>query len=161
METGERTPLATVDDKPTDRRFFLQAALGAAGCSAYLGMIGYPVYRYLASPMEKAAATAAVNEITLKGADELKPGSALMFKFGSTTSMLIHLKDGTWSAMSAVCTHLACTVNYEPEQDRIFCACHGGVYDPRTGANKSGPPPRPLDAFKVTVQPGSVTVSRA
>ncbi|MBN9123072.1 MAG: Rieske (2Fe-2S) protein [Planctomycetes bacterium] len=151
-------PVVEAPEHPA-RRVFLKAAAGAVGC-VYAGMIGYPVYRYLESPVEKAAAAAAVSEVSLPKADALPPGSALMFKFGAGPALLIHQKDGSWSAMSAVCTHLACTVQYEPERDRIFCACHGGVYDPKTGANVSGPPPRPLDQFKVAVGAGSVTVTR-
>jgi cytochrome b6-f complex iron-sulfur subunit len=155
---GERVGLPTLGDQPS-RRVFVKVAAGAVGC-VYAGMVGYPVYRYLNSPAEKAAAAGAVSEVTLPKADELPPGSALIFKFGAKPALLIHQTDGTWSAMSAVCTHLACTVQYEPAEDRIFCACHGGVYDPKTGANVSGPPPRPLDQFRVTVAPGGVTVSR-
>ena len=65
--------------------------------------------------------------------------------------MLIHHEDGRWIALTAVCTHLGCTVQYEPQADRIHCACHGGVYNPYTGANVSGPPPKPLKLFKVAV----------
>ena len=64
-----------------------------------------------------------------------------MFKFGTAPAMLIHHEDGRWVAMTAVCTHLGCTVQYEPQADRIHCACHGGVYNAYTGANVSGPPP--------------------
>lgn len=137
----------------------MRAVAGAVGC-AYAGMIGYPVYRHLESPVEKAAAAAAVSEVTLPNADELPPGSALIFKFGAKPALLIHHPDGSWGALSAVCTHLACTVRNEPEGDRIVCACHGGVYDPRTGANVSGPPPKPLDRCRVTPAAGSVTVTR-
>lgn len=151
---GDMTEL----NHPT-RRMFVRVATGAAGC-AYAGMIGYPIYRYLDSPVEKAALEAAVSEVSLPGADTLPVGSALMFKFGAAPALLIHLKDGTWSALSAVCTHLGCTVQYQGGADRIFCACHGGTYDPRTGANVSGPPPRPLTAFKVTPAKGTVTVTR-
>ena len=156
----QRAALPVLDEpEHPGRRAFLAAAAGAVGC-VYAGMIGYPVYRYLESPVEKAAAAGAVNEVALPKADELPKGAALVFKFGTKPALLIHQKDGAWTALSAVCTHLACTVQYEPDQDRIFCACHGGVYDPRTGANVSGPPPRPLDQFKVTVGAGTVTVSR-
>lgn len=141
------------------RRGFLAAA-GAAGL-CYVAALGYPIYRYLASPMEMAASASAVTEVTLKDAEKLPAGSALMFKFGPSPAMLIHHKDDTWVAFTAVCTHLGCTVQYEPEANRIHCACHGGVYDPRTGANVSGPPPHPLRRFKVTVNPAGVEVSRA
>ena len=141
------------------RRGFLVAA-GAAGL-CYVGALGYPVYRYLASPIEMASSASAITEVTLKDAQKLVPGSVLMFKFGTAPAMLIHHLDGTWVALTAVCTHLGCTVQYEPQMNRIHCACHGGVYDPRTGANVSGPPPKPLKLFKVAVNDTGVLVSRA
>jgi cytochrome b6-f complex iron-sulfur subunit len=52
-------------------------------------------------------------------------------------------------------------VQYEPDADRIHCACHGGVYNAYTGANVSGPPPRPLRLFKVAVNETGVEVSRS
>ena len=141
------------------RRAFLVAA-GAAGI-CYTAALAYPIYRYLASPAEMAAGTSAITEVTLKDAHKLPSGSVLMFKFGSSPAMLIHHQDGSWVALSAVCTHLGCTVQYEPQMNRIHCACHGGVYDPRTGANISGPPPKPLKLFKVAVNDAGVEVSRA
>lgn len=153
----------TTADEPQDflsRGAFMKVAMGGVGL-CYLGAIGYPVYRYLASPIERAEGLAAITEVTLKDAQKLERGTALMFKFGSKPSLLIHHKDDTWVALDAVCTHLGCTVQYEPDKNRIHCACHGGVYDPRTGANVSGPPPRPLKQYKVNVTPDGVVVSRA
>jgi len=141
------------------RRAFLAAA-GAAGV-CYAAALAYPVYRYLASPSEMALSASAVTEVTLKDAQKLPTGSVLMFKFGASPAMLIHHEDGRWIALSAVCTHLGCTVQYEPQMDRIHCACHGGVYNPYTGANVSGPPPKPLKLFKVAVNDTGVEVSRA
>ena len=140
------------------RRAFLAAA-GAAGV-CYAAALAYPVYRYLASPGEMALSASAVTEVTLKEAQKLPAGSALMFKFGPSPAMLIHHEDGRWIALSAVCSHLGCTVQYEPQADRIHCACHGGVYNAYTGANVSGPPPKPLKLFKVAVSETGVEVSR-
>ena len=140
------------------RRAFLAAA-GAAGL-AYTAALAYPIYRYLASPEEMALSATAVTEVTLKDAQKLPLGSVLMFKFGTAPAMLIHHQDGRWVSMTAVCTHLGCTVQYEPQADRIHCACHGGVYNPYTGANVSGPPPKPLKLFKVSVNDTGVEVSR-
>jgi cytochrome b6-f complex iron-sulfur subunit len=141
------------------RRAFLAAA-GAAGV-AYVAALGYPIYRYLASPNEMALSASAVTEVTLKDAQKLPAGSVLMFKFGSSPGMLIHHEDGRWIALSAVCSHLGCTVQYEPQADRIHCACHGGVYNAYTGANVSGPPPKPLMLYKVAVNDTGVEVLRA
>jgi cytochrome b6-f complex iron-sulfur subunit len=130
-------------------------------CLAYAAAIGYPVYRYLNSPVEREAALAAIKDVTLAGADKLEAGSVLLFKFGPYPSMLIHHRDGKWVAFDAVCSHLGCTVQYHPDLDKIVCACHGGVYDAYTGENISGPPPKPLNKFQVKVGPGSVLISRA
>lgn len=151
-------PEHAVNGEAKTRRAFLAAA-GAAGV-CYAAALGYPVYRYLASPSEMALSASAVTEVTLRDAQKLPAGSALMFKFGPSPAMLIHHTDGRWIALSAVCSHLGCTVQYEPQMDRIHCACHGGVYNAYTGANVSGPPPKPLKQFKVAVSEAGVEVSR-
>jgi cytochrome b6-f complex iron-sulfur subunit len=144
-------------DKNTRRAFL--ASAGTAGL-AYTVFMAYPIYRYLASPEEMAMEATAVTEVTLKDAQKLPAGSVLMFKFGHSPAMLIHHLDDKWVAMTAVCTHLGCTVQYEPQADRIHCACHGGVYNAYTGANVSGPPPKPLKLFNVAVNETGVEVSR-
>jgi cytochrome b6-f complex iron-sulfur subunit len=148
----------TETSEPNTRRAFLVAA-GVAGL-AYLAALAYPVYRYLESPAEMELSQSAVTEVTLKDAQKLPAGSVLMFKFGTRPALLIHHSDGKWVSMTAVCTHLGCTVQYQPQPDRIHCACHGGVYNAYTGANVSGPPPKPLTLYKVKVNPADVQVSR-
>jgi cytochrome b6-f complex iron-sulfur subunit len=141
------------------RRNFIRVGLGAIG-AGYAGIIGYPIYQYLSTPAQRAASAGAVTQTTLDGADALPTKSVMMFKFGSEPAMLIHHEDGSWGAFGAVCSHLGCTVSYEADQNRIFCACHGGVYDPKTGENVSGPPPKGLKQFRVEVTDGRITVSK-
>lgn len=133
--------------------------LGTVVAAGYAAAFGYPLYRYLSSAADKAAEEASVKEVTLD-ADKVPTNSALMFKFGGRPAMLIHHADDTWTALNAVCTHLGCTVAYESASNSIRCACHGGVYDSKTGANVSGPPPKPLTALKTVVAAGKVVVSR-
>jgi hypothetical protein len=66
---------------------------------------------------------------------------------------------GDLKAFSATCTHLDCTVQYKNDQGILWCACHNGKYD-LNGRNISGPPPRPLDSFRVVVQGEEVLVSK-
>jgi cytochrome b6-f complex iron-sulfur subunit len=143
----------------TTRRVFLATAGVAGAC--YIAALGYPVYRYLASPEEEAESVAAVTSVSLGADYKLPKGTAKMFKFGPSPAVLIHHLDDSWVAMTAVCTHLGCTVEYEPQADRIHCACHGGVYNAYTGGNVSGPPPRPLKLFKVAPNETGVEVSRS
>ena len=144
----------------SSRRSFIRFAVAGTGL-AYAAAIGYPLYRYLNSPVETSIAMAAVKEVNLKDADKIPKGSALVFKFGVSPALLIHHADDSWIAMSAVCTHMGCTVAYNPSKERIVCECHGGEYDPKTGDNISGPPPRPLSKYNVKIEEGNVTVTRA
>lgn len=156
----EKVGQAVASGESVSRRTFARVALGAAGV-CYVAMLGYPIYRYLATPVEKAAKEGAVKEILLKDAHKLPAGSGMIFKFGSRPAWLIHHEDGTWTALDAVCTHLGCTVKYEQQNKRIFCECHGGIYDPRTGQNIAGPPPRPLKQYRVQITDEGVVVSKA
>lgn len=75
------------------------------------------------------------------------------------------LEENDLKAFNAICTHTDCTVEFRPDKGDIFCACHNGLYN-LDGKNVSGPPPRPLEAYKVslrdTEKPGEeeVVVSR-
>jgi cytochrome b6-f complex iron-sulfur subunit len=141
------------------RRGFIRSGIGIAGL-IYIGAVAYPVYRYLMDPAEKAEAEASVKDIELPGLDKLPLGTAMMFRFAGKPGLLIHHEDGEWVAFSAVCTHLACTVEFQKAQKRIHCACHGGTYDMKTGKNIAGPPPRPLTKYNVEVLDGKVKISR-
>ncbi len=64
---------------------------------------------------------------------------------------------GQWKAFSATCTHAPCTVQYTGSA--IACPCHGGTYNPNTGAVTGGPPPAPLPELGVLIQNSSVYVT--
>jgi len=42
-------------------------------------------------------------------------------------------------ALSSVCPHLGCRVHWEAHNNRFFCPCHNGVFDP-SGKATGGPP---------------------
>ena len=141
------------------RRALIRLGLGLAG-AAYLGAVGYPVYRYLAAPVRRAAAAGQISQVVLPKAELPGPGSATFFKFGARPALLIHHADGSYVSFDAVCTHLGCTVQFEPQSSRIYCACHGGVYDMNTGAVVAGPPPKKLTRYVVEEEDGQIIISR-
>ncbi|MEL6135949.1 MAG: Rieske 2Fe-2S domain-containing protein [Cyanobacteria bacterium J06626_23] len=53
--------------------------------------------------------------------------------------------------ISAVCTHLGCTVNWNPETQSFACPCHGSRFD-ALGAVIEGPAPRALELITVVVR---------
>jgi len=140
-------------DRP--RRTVLKAFLGG-GIVASLGSFLYPVLRYLVPPAET---NMGVDSVVAAAANELKPNSAKIFKFGSRPALLIRTAEGEYRAMSATCTHLSCTVQYRKDVQQIWCACHNGMYD-LNGRNISGPPPRPLENYQVHVQGDEIRVVR-
>jgi len=153
----KHSDISAVDAEVTRRTFVAVASVAIGG--AYAAAIGIPIYKYLESPVDKAIADAAVNSIELPGADTTPPGQTVHFQFKGNPSILIHFPDDTWVALSAVCTHLGCTIDYTSPDPLITCPCHGGQYNPHTGQNVGGPPPKPLTKFDVAVQPGKVVVS--
>lgn len=48
----------------------------------------------------------------------------------------------------ARCTHLGCTPDWKPSENKFKCPCHGSGYDSE-GINFEGPAPRPLDRARV------------
>ena len=92
--------------------------------------------------------------------EELPPNSGRLFRFGSRPGIVVRSVDGRIKAFSAICTHLDCTVQYRPDLERIYCACHEGQYD-FNGVPVAGPPPRPLEEFDVQESRGEIIVSRS
>jgi cytochrome b6-f complex iron-sulfur subunit len=54
--------------------------------------------------------------------------------------------------ISAICTHLGCTPDWKPSENKFKCPCHGSGYDPE-GVNFEGPAPRPMDRAHVEISP--------
>ena len=138
------------------RRRFLDFFI-AGGFFAWLGMVVYPIVAYLIPPRgTEAKATSAK---VPKPASEFPPNSGLVFPFGNEPAILVRSPAGTFTAFYATCTHLACTVQYRPDQGVVWCACHNGVYD-LNGKNVSGPPPKPLPSLQVHLRGDDIYVSR-
>jgi len=64
------------------------------------------------------------------------------------------------AALSTVCTHLGCIVNWLAGEKKFKCPCHGsGFY--QNGINFEGPAPRALDRFAIRVEDGIVVVDKS
>ncbi len=141
------------------RRSFLSWLLGG-GALALLGSILYPVIKYIVPP---PAGEANVSQVKLpfKLSDlAAEPKRFKIFQFGREAGIIFITPDGQVRALSAVCTHLSCLVQYRPQMGDIWCACHNGRYD-LLGRNISGPPPRPLQEYVVHVDEVSGAISVA
>jgi cytochrome b6-f complex iron-sulfur subunit len=52
----------------------------------------------------------------------------------------------------ARCTHLGCTPDWKPAENKFKCPCHGSGYDSE-GVNFEGPAPRPMDRARLEIAP--------
>jgi Rieske Fe-S protein len=133
----------------------MQVLLGGGLLASAVAFL-YPVLRYLVPP---AATDLGGDSVVAAKVGDLKANSGKIFRFGSRPGLLVRTADGEYRAMSAVCTHLNCTVQYRSDVREVWCACHNGFYD-LNGRNVAGPPPRPLDAYDVHINGDDVVVSR-
>jgi cytochrome b6-f complex iron-sulfur subunit len=133
------------------RRKFLGVCLSGALVGA-VAAVCYPIFRYLAPRSGETGAAKVVFPLT-----EIPEGEAKFFEYAGSSAVVVKTKTGDLIALSAVCTHLGCIVQWEKDQQDFLCPCHAGRYAPN-GAVLSGPPPRPLAKLPIAVAGGNVTI---
>ncbi len=135
------------------RRWWLLRGLEGT-VAATIAAFVYPMVRFLwPRAATSSGATEKVANFTpadLKAENGQWP-ARFTIEFLGKPCLVIRTADGEVRAFNAVCTHTDCTVEYRPDKGDIFCNCHNGVYD-ASGRNVAGPPPRPLEAYKVTLR---------
>lgn len=96
-------------------------------------------------------------EITI-GQDSVPEVEGEPFRLPEGQFYIVHTEDGV-EALWWKCVHLGCTVPWVAGQNQFICPCHGSIYE-YNGSRVSGPAPRAMDAFPVTVNDnGSLTVN--
>jgi|SRR5580700_754207 Rieske Fe-S protein len=89
--------------------------------------------------------------IVIAHAGDIPVGGWKVFSYPTDMNpcILLRPEENTYLAYSRICTHTSCPVFYRPEQNRIICQCHGGVYSVADGSVLAGPPPRPLPKIQL------------
>lgn len=149
--------MAIEDSQPrrTARRRLVEILLGGGMFASVVSFL-YPVLKYLVPP---PVPDLGQDEVVAAKVGDLKPNGSKVFRFGSRPALLLLTPEGEYHAVSAVCTHLGCTVQYRNDLHAVWCACHNGTYG-LDGRNVSGPPPRPLEKFQVNIRSNEIIVSR-
>lgn len=103
-----------------------------------------------------------VNLVQIARVGELAVNESKTFTYPDAygQGILINLPDKGLVAYSDVCTHLSCAVLFQPAENRLFCPCHEGIYNPATGDVVAGPPPRPLPIIQLAVRNGAIYAVR-
>ena len=131
-------------DSPVQRRTFLLAIAGVLG-GLLAAAAGWPLLRFLAPPDGEAGGSG-----VKLAKSAVKAGGAHFFQFRGKPAVLLQPSPGEYVALSAVCTHLGCVVQWQEAQGEFICPCHGGRFS-AAGVVLGGPPPRPLESLPVAV----------
>jgi len=135
----------------SSRRKFLGVCLGGVVAGA-AGASLYPIISYLAPRRDGGSR----RTVTFADA-EVPEGAAKFFDYNGKTAVVIRQKGGVVVALSAVCTHLGCVVQWQKDKEEFLCPCHGGRFS-AAGMVLGGPPPKPLEKIPVAVANGTITV---
>jgi len=129
---------------PAQRRTFLLIIAGSLG-GLLAAAASWPLLRFLAP----VAGAGEEKQVTLPRATA-KAGAAHFFQFRGKPAVLLQPKPGEFVALSAVCTHLGCVVQWQEGKGEFLCPCHGGRFS-SAGVVLGGPPPRPLESLPIAV----------
>ena len=148
----------------SSRRDLLNWFLGTS-VGALIASILYPVLRFMSPPEIPEATTNQIEAGATNDPELLEKGYKIV-RFGAEPVILIRVSETDFRAFAGTCTHLDCIVEYHRDQQRIWCNCHNGEYN-LAGQRTAGPPPKPLEPFKVDLvfkganEPQAIVVSRA
>jgi cytochrome b6-f complex iron-sulfur subunit len=141
--------------QPVSRRGFIKyGLLGFCGLATAVG-VATPVVAYLWPPEEGAGASEA--RVAVSSTADLPPGQGGVFSVANKPVIVIHTPDNDYVALSATCPHLGCILFWDVERQVIACPCHEAYFN-TTGAVISGPPPAPLEPYRVQVEGDQIYV---
>ena len=154
--SNEPKTATAIRETGTDRRDFLLKLGSGAGVAAITVQAGAALRSLVQNVSDDSPTT-----VKLGPPSEFPEG----LKFLPDERVLVFREGNTFHAISAVCTHLGCTVRAEPlsnpqtaESDgatiklthRFLCPCHGSEYR-GDGSNVAGPAPKPLAWFRLSI----------
>jgi menaquinol-cytochrome c reductase iron-sulfur subunit len=166
-------PSSEHNDTPADppssppRRSFLAALLGAG--SAGVGvLLAIPVIRFVLHPLLATTTEKSWSEVG--SVDEFQSLTAPVKKvvhfeqrdgwrrlLSEKPVYVVKDTNGQLAVLSAVCTHLGCTVPWVPDQEKFICPCHKGTFD-AGGRVVGGPAPRNMDTLPMKIENGVLKV---
>jgi cytochrome b6-f complex iron-sulfur subunit len=128
-----------------NRRSFLKSLAFILG-STVAASLSYTIVKFLAPQQIKTRE----GKISIKKSD-VPLGEGKEIVLGGIPAIVINAKGVGYMALSRVCTHLGCLVEFDKNTNRFICPCHAGTFN-MEGNVISGPPPKPLEKLPLNVQ---------
>jgi Rieske Fe-S protein len=96
-------------------------------------------------------------EVVIAQVSALVAGEGFNFKANDgTDAILFKTKDEKVYALSRICTHEGCSVEFDLAQNKLICPCHGATYEAPDGNVISGPTQRNLKKINVKIDGDNV-----
>ena len=96
-------------------------------------------------------------EVVIAQVSALVAGEGFNFTASDgTDAILFKTKDEKVYALSRICTHEGCSVNFDLSQNKLICPCHGAEYESGEGNVLSGPTQRALKKINVKIDGDNV-----
>jgi cytochrome b6-f complex iron-sulfur subunit len=134
------------------RRRFLKIILAFLGSITLLSF-AYSLLKFLAA---LPARTAETKKLIIRK-NEVPSGDAKNIIYRNAPAMIINRPDKGFIALTRVCTHLGCLVEYNRGEQRLICPCHAGNFDLEGGV-LSGPPPKSLTAIPLRIDGENIVI---
>jgi nitrite reductase/ring-hydroxylating ferredoxin subunit len=162
MAVDEKRESAPTDDG--ERREFLKNASRAAMVAGLVG--GYGGFGLIAGRYLYPSKSGEVMWQFVADVAGIRVGEAIRYRgpAGETINITRFSRNGDaddFIALSSTCPHLGCQVRWEEQNDRFFCPCHSGVFDP-TGKAIAGPPGdagQSLPRYALKVENGTLHIA--
>ncbi|MFQ5794124.1 MAG: ubiquinol-cytochrome c reductase iron-sulfur subunit [Candidatus Bipolaricaulia bacterium] len=148
--------MAGKDQRRAERRSFLRGLLRGGVVLGLLGIFS-TVFAYI-FPSKGREGVIAEKTLKLGGRSEIPIGGGKLILFAGEPVWVLHLKRG-FVALSAICTHRGCIVDWDKTRGVLSCPCHAGLFD-TNGNVLAGPPPRPLSRLRVEIVNGDLYISK-
>lgn len=85
--------------------------------------------------------------------NDLAVGQSLEFTSSAGISaILFRSSEEKVYSLSRICTHEGCSVDFDMNQNRLICPCHGANYEATDGSVISGPTTKALAKIKVAIK---------
>jgi cytochrome b6-f complex iron-sulfur subunit len=150
------------------RRQFLEKA----GLATIIGTFGISFFTSCVSSEEPddttttPPTTTAPNGITISG-NTVQVNLTIQNKLAASGGWLLITSaktlvanlNGTYVALTSVCTHSGCFDSWSFTNSRFTCTCHNSIFD-TAGKVVQGPAGQPLDVYSTSVSGSTLTINK-
>lgn len=156
MKTGKENTTSKLNHVSGRRRFFNRIWVFLSGLACLeLGWVTSSILKSQKGKKEKKREDiySAAGKV-----ENFSPGSITAIPNGQF--YLACLEDGSFLALSRICTHLGCSLPWDAESKRFVCPCHGSTFD-MSGEVLTPPATKALENYPLRIEDGIIQVNIA